>query len=88
MVKSNSVPQNVHHQLAATDDIDSPEFNEHLAAIQSKLDPKNEYDCGGFASVFFSAIADEWATDSYKTRSETIRKYIADQEIEIEWLKL
>tara|TARA_R100000315_G_C5118035_1_gene67457 strand:- start:253 stop:525 length:273 start_codon:yes stop_codon:yes gene_type:complete len=69
--------------LASTQDMDAPEFNEYLAVIQSKLDPQNKYDCGGFASVFFSGIADEWATYTYETRYNTILEYIADQEIAI-----
>jgi len=69
--------------LASTQDMDAPEFNEYLAVIQGKLDPENKYDCGGFASVFFSAIADEWATYTYETRRNTILEYIADQEQEI-----
>mgnify|MGYP003116115197 FL=1 len=69
--------------LADTQDMEAPEFNEYLAVIQSKLDPENQHDCGGFASVFFSGIADDWATYTYETRRNTILEYIADQEIEI-----
>ena len=81
--KYDAVIQSKLDALASTQDMDAPEFSEYLAVIQSKLDPENKYDCGGFASVFFSGTADEWATYTYETRYNTILEYIADQEIAI-----
>ena len=63
---------------------DSPAFHRHLAALQDKMDPNHEHDCGGFASIWFTQIDPvRWYTMTPAQRAKEVEDYVDAQLEEI-----
>lgn len=62
-------------------DMESPAFNSLLGYIQDCLDPDRKYDCGGFASVFFSGH--DWAGLDESERLVEVERYVEAQRQDI-----
>lgn len=59
-------------------DLESDEFNNALADLQNEIGVSD----GGWASLFFSGMEEEWTDATLEERASLVRQYISEEEDE------